>query len=128
MPGWIKEFWKFYRGLNLAVRWSLRSLLAAKYQIYTVTDLQKRIVKKTGVVISVANLCNYVNRAPKMVRLETVEIICSALECELSHFLSVSPKKFDSDKTKKLSFKNTPKSKIATKTFPEPGNYEDMAK
>ena len=59
-----------------------------------------------------------------MIRLETVEIICSALECELSNILKVGPKVFNPERTSKLSFKNTPKAKIGTKSFPEPGDYE----
>jgi putative transcriptional regulator len=109
------------------IRWKLKNLLATKYQIYTVTELRKRIVKKTGVVISVANLCKYVNQTPKMIRLETIEIICSSLECDLETILSVTPKTFKSEKTRKLSFKNTPKSKIeSSKQFPEPGDYEEI--
>jgi DNA-binding Xre family transcriptional regulator len=86
--------------------------------------LQKLILKKTGVLISIANLCKYVNGQPKMVRLETMEIICSALGCELSNIMKVGPKAFDPERKSKLSFKNTPKSKIAVKSFPEPGDYE----
>lgn len=106
------------------IRWKLKTLMAQKHQIYSVTELQKLIVKKTGVVISVANLCKYVNKQPKMIRFETMEIICSALECELSSILKVSPKVFNPEKKSKLSFKNTPKAKIATKAFPEPRDYE----
>jgi DNA-binding Xre family transcriptional regulator len=108
----------------MAVRWTLKRFLAEKHQIYSVTDLQKKIVKKTGVVISVANLCAHVNRAPKMIRLTTVEIICSALECELQDFLSITAKVMDPTHTRKLSFKNTPKAKIATKAFPKASDYE----
>ena len=106
------------------IRWKLKTVMTEKYQIYSVTDLQKLIAKKTGIVISVANLCKLVNRPPKMIRLETMEIICSALECELSSILKVGPKAFNPEKKSKLSFKNTPKSKIAKKGFPEPRDYE----
>ena len=104
--------------------WKLKREMADKHQIYSVTELQKLIVKKTGVVISVANLCKYVNKRPKMIRLETMEIICSALECELSSILKVTPKTFNPERKSKLSFKNTPKAKIGTKSFPEPRDYE----
>jgi len=106
------------------IRWKLKAELLKKHQISKVVDLQKLIIKKTNVIISVANLCKYVNSQPKMIRLETIEIICSALDCDLSSILSVNPKVFKTEKKTKLSFKNTPKSKIATKSFPEPSNYE----
>lgn len=108
------------------IRWKLKAELLKKHKISKVIDLQKLITKKTNVVISVANLCKYVNGQPKMIRLETIEIICSALDCDLSSILSVKPKIFKTEKPRKLSFKNTPKTKIATKSFPEPSNYEDQ--
>lgn len=107
------------------IRWNLRTIMAKKHQIYSATELQKLIVKKTGILISVANLCKFLNKPPKMLRLETIEIICSALECELSSILKVSPKVFNPDKKSKLSFKNTPKTKIGIKAFPEPKDYAD---
>ena len=110
----------------MSIHWKLKSHLACRYQVYTVTEFQKHVVKKTGVRISIANLCKYVNRIPKVIRLETVEILCTALDCNLSDFLTVLPnKKLDPEKKRKLSYKNTPRSKIATKTFPEPGDYEE---
>jgi len=108
----------------MAIQWSLKIYLAKNHQIYSVTELQKIIVKKTGVVISVANLCKYVNSRPKMIRLETALVICSALECDLSHFLSITPTKMNPEKKQKLSFKNTPKNKIAVSAFPSPSDYK----
>jgi DNA-binding Xre family transcriptional regulator len=89
-----------------------------------VTELQKLIVKRTGVVISLAQLCKLVNKAPSMLRLSTMEVICSALSCRLFDFLELSEKAMSPDKKRKLSFKNTPKSKIGTKNFPNPVDYE----
>ena len=106
------------------IKWKLKSYLSEKHQIYSVTELQKQIVKKTGVVISVANLCKLVNGQPLLLRLSTIEIVCSALGCNLNDFLSVSAKEMNPTKRRKLSFKNTPKSKIATQNFPAPSNYE----
>lgn len=107
----------------MTIQWSFKSYLAHKHNIYKVTELKKLIHKKTGYVISIANLCKYVNQRPSMLRLETAEIICSALDCELSDFLKVGPKRIKSTKSKKLSYKNTPKSRIAQKSFPDPENY-----
>lgn len=110
----------------MSISWRLKNHLATRYQIYTVTEFQKRIIKKTGVKISLANLCNYVNDTPKLIRLETIEILCSALECNLEEFLRVSAKKMDPEKKRKLSYKNTPQSKIAVKQFPAPEDYGDQ--
>ena len=109
----------------MSISWRLKNYLAVHHQIYTVTEFQKRIVKKTGVKISLANLCNCVNDTPKLIRLETVEILCSALGCELGDFLRISAKKMDPEKKRKLSYKNTPHTKIAVKQFPSPEDYSD---
>ncbi|MCP4163502.1 MAG: helix-turn-helix transcriptional regulator [Deltaproteobacteria bacterium] len=108
----------------MTIRWNFKSYLANSHGIYTVTELKKLITKKTGYVISVANLCKYVNQRPSMLRLETAEIICTALDCNLSDFLKISPKKIKSKTKKKLSYKNTPKSKVAVKSFPNPEDYK----
>lgn len=108
----------------MSISWRLKHHLATHLHIYTVTDFQKRIVKKTGVKISIANLCKYVNGTPKLIRLETIEILCTALDCNLDDFFRVSPKKMDPEKTRKLSYKNTPHSKIAVKNFPTPKDYD----
>lgn len=106
------------------IKWKLKSHLSEKHQIYSVTELQKKIVKKTGVVISLAQLCKLVNDQPLMVRLSTIEIVCTALGCDLADFLQIGPKAMDPEKKRKLSFKNTPKSKVGTKNFPSPADYE----
>jgi DNA-binding Xre family transcriptional regulator len=107
----------------MAISWRLKSYIAKKQGIYTATALQKFIVKKTGTLISIQNLCNYLNRKPPVIRLTTIEIICSDLECNLSAFCQVRPAVFKANKVKRLSYKNTPLSKRATKSFPDPGDY-----
>jgi DNA-binding Xre family transcriptional regulator len=109
----------------MSINWRLKTYLARNHQIYSVTDFQKRIVKRSGVTISVSNLCKYVNRDPKRLDLKTVELFCTALQCELKDFLSVTPlKKVDPRQQKKLSVQTTPRSKIGVKDFPEPENYD----
>lgn len=108
----------------MAIHWTFKQYLSAKHQIYTATDLQKRIVKETGVVISVAQLCKLVNRKPKQIRFETAEILCSALQCKLSDFLKISARQMNPSQKRKLSYKNTPLSKIARKAFPSPEDYK----
>jgi DNA-binding Xre family transcriptional regulator len=108
----------------MAIHWTFKQYLASKQQIYTATELQKKIVKETGVVISVAQLCKLVNGRPKMIRFETAEIITSALGCELADFLVITPKKMNPNQKKKLSFKNTPRCKIAVRAFPRPEDYK----
>jgi DNA-binding Xre family transcriptional regulator len=108
----------------MAIRWTFKQYLAAKHQVYTATELQKRVVKATGVVISVAQLCKLVNARPQQIRLETAEILCSALSCELHDFLKITAREMNPNKKRKLSYKNTPHSKIASRAFPSPADYK----
>jgi len=108
----------------MSIHWRLRSYLSQKHSIYSATEFQKKIIKKTGIIISLPNLCNIINNKPKAIRLETMEIICSALDCELHQFMEVKPKVYrKKDERKKLSYKNTPHSKIGVKNFPDPKDY-----
>jgi len=108
----------------MAINWRLKTYLATTHAIFSLTELQKIICKKTGVIISCQNLSNIVNKHPKQIRLETIELICSALCCKLSDILEVKPKQFKQvEDKKKLSFKNTPNSKRAISSFPDPKDY-----
>lgn len=108
----------------MAINWRLKTYLATKHSIHRIPELQKIISKKTGVVISRQNLSNIVNKRPTQIRLETMELICSALSCKLSDILEIKPKQFKQvDDKKKLSYKNTPNSKRAISMFPDPKDY-----
>jgi DNA-binding Xre family transcriptional regulator len=109
----------------MAISWRLKTYLATKHGIYHATCLQKRIVKKTGVLISAQNLGNYLNGKPKSIRLKTVQLIVTSLECNLSDFFEIKPEDTSSvNETKKLSYQNTPLSKRAVSQFPDPKNYQ----
>jgi DNA-binding Xre family transcriptional regulator len=108
----------------MAIHWTFKQYLSSKCQIYTATELQKRIIKETGVVISLAQLCKLVKGRPKQIRIETAEIICSALSCELQDFLKITGKQWNPKQKRKLSYQNTPRCKIGVKAFPAPEDYK----
>ena len=108
----------------MAIRWTFKQYLATKHQVYTATELQKCVARATGVVISVAQLCKLVNARPKLIRLESADILSSALSCELLDFLKITAREMNPNKKRKLSYKNTPRSKIAVKAFPSPEDYK----
>lgn len=103
----------------MAIHWRLKTYLATKHGIFSATLFQKRIVEKTGVLISLQNLCNLLDKKPKSVRLKTVETICTALDCTFSCFCTISSSNQKGQlnqlrfkgKVTKLSFQNTPISK-----------------
>jgi len=109
----------------MAIHWRLKTYLATKHGIFRATELQKLIVNKTGVLISLQNLCNYLNTKPKTLRLKTIELICSSLECELTDFCEIKPMEINKNPqaVRKLAFHNTPQSKRAVTAFPDPGEY-----
>jgi DNA-binding Xre family transcriptional regulator len=107
----------------MAIHWRLKTYLATSHGIYRATVLQKRIVKKTGVLISVQNLRSYMNKKPKAIRLKTLELLITALECKMSDFLDIKPAEFSVGETKKLSYQNTPLSKRSVTQFPDPKDY-----
>ncbi len=63
------------------------------------------------------------NKKPKMLRLETIEVLCTALDCDLKNFCNVTPGKFKKI-NQKLSYKNTPLSKKGINSFPNPEDYK----
>lgn len=107
----------------MAINWKLKTYLAIKHSIYSATELKKKIYRKTGIIISTQQLCNIINK-PSMVRLSTMEIICTALQCQLSDFLQIIGKKNKKpENSRKLSYKNTPLRKRAQIRFPDPKDY-----
>lgn len=107
----------------MAISWHLKTL-ASKKGIFRAKDLQRRIAERTGVLVSLQNVCNLLNAKPQSVKLRTIEIICTALDCKMNDFCEITPGKFDNSKTKKLSFKNTPQSTRGKSDFPNPEDYE----
>ena len=108
----------------MAVHWKLKTILSTKYGIYTATEFKKLIAKRTGVIISLQNLCNLINGQPTLLSLKTMEIICTGLDCTLSDFLTISAGQCKLPKeNKKLSYKNTPHSKRGGPQFPTPLDY-----
>ena len=112
----------------MAIHWRLRSYIASQRGLLKPVQLQKRVLNKTGVLISLQNICNYLNKNPSSLNLKTMEILCTALDCELKDFFEVAPSKklleSKGDEIKKLSWKNTPVNKRAQKNFPDPKDYK----
>ena len=97
--------------------------MAREHGLYRASDLRQRIVEKTGIVISLQNLCNLINHKPPSLRLKTIEILCTALDCSLADLCEVKPGKFDRDKVQKLSYQTTPNKHRGAHSFPDPEDY-----
>lgn len=111
----------------MSISWKLKQYASRKYGVYRAVDLQKIIVDKTGVLISLQQVCNLLNKRPVSLKLTTVEVVCTALECNLSDICEVtSSSKRKSKSVKKLSYKNTPHNKRGVKKFPNPDDYHSL--
>ncbi len=111
----------------MAIQWRIRALIAQRFQIYRLTEIQEKIIDRTGVKISLQQLSEIVNKRPKSLKLSTMEIICTALDCKLSDFCEVMPSQSIAKKRKKirkLSPSNVPISKRNIREFPDPNDYQ----
>lgn len=107
----------------MPIKWTLKQYLHSNHTEMTPTKLKKLIANKTGVSISLQNICNLVNKKPTMLRFKTIEIICTALECKLEDLCQITPNHKISKKERKLSYKNAPLSKRGVLDFPNPEDY-----
>ncbi len=109
----------------MAVNWQLKTYLARRHGIYRPTDLQALVVKKTKILISLPNISKLLARKPASVKLKTMELICTALDCELSDFCEVKPSISRlPEKVKKLSPRHIPENQKGVTQFPDPGDYQ----
>jgi DNA-binding Xre family transcriptional regulator len=111
----------------MAIYWRLKTYLATQHGIFSAVDLQAKITRSTGVIISAQNLRIYLNGKPKAIPLKTLELICTGLQCDLTSFCEVKPRPLATGKIqpKKLSFHNTPlKKRACGALFPDPTQYD----
>lgn len=106
----------------MAIQWRLKSFVSSR-GIYRARDLQRKITEKTGIIISLQNICNLLKEKPLGVKLKTIEIICTALDCNMTDFCNISAGKFDPTNVRKLSFHNTPHKNRGSAELPEPKDY-----
>ena len=106
----------------MAITWKLKTLASSK-GIYRAKVLQRQIILKTGVQISLQNICNLLNDKPQGVKLKTIEIICTTLDCKMTDFCEITPGKYDASDVRKLSFRNTPQNARGKSEFPDPKDY-----
>lgn len=109
----------------MAVNWQLKTYLARQCGIYRPTDLQALITKKTKVLISLPNISKLMRQKPSSLKLKTMELICTTLDCKLSDFCEIKPSTARlPEKIKKLSPRHIPDNKKGVCDFPDPGDYQ----
>ena len=74
----------------MPIKWKLREWLRRERDQTRPTDISRMIYRRTGYKISVQAIAELLNN-PKMLRLETMEAICSSFDCKIGDFLEVIP-------------------------------------
>lgn len=70
--------------------WRLREFLAERgYK--RATHIQRIIAERTGQHLCIQAVCDLLNKEPKMLRIETMQLLCDAFYCKLSDFCDVVP-------------------------------------
>ncbi len=65
----------------MSLDWKLRQVMAKK-EIWSATDLIMVMEDKAGYSITPASVSKLINEKPKMMRMETLDALCTALECK----------------------------------------------
>jgi DNA-binding Xre family transcriptional regulator len=107
----------------MAIHWKLKHYVRNKHNLYRLKDLQEHIAEKTSIVVSLQHLSDLIRTCPKSIRLQTMEILCSALNCTLNDLVTIEPGKRKEKVTRKLSYQSTPLTKRGLEAFPNPSDY-----
>ena len=71
--------------------WNLRGWLKER-GITRASEVRRIVHERTGRMLSNQAVCDLLNKQPKMVRVETSQLLCDAFYCCLSDFFEVKPR------------------------------------
>jgi DNA-binding Xre family transcriptional regulator len=75
----------------MAIAWTLKKWLAVNRDIYRPSEVQSLLAEKVGVRLSLQAISTIINGQPSALRLQTIQALCTALDCRLSDFCDVTP-------------------------------------
>ena len=75
----------------MAIVWTLKKWLAVNRDIYRASEVQSLLAEKVGVRLSLQAISTIINGQPSALRLQTIQALCTALDCKLSDFCDVVP-------------------------------------
>jgi DNA-binding Xre family transcriptional regulator len=75
----------------MAIVWNLRKWLAVNRDIYRPSELQALLIRETGIQLSLQAISALLSNKPQALRMQTVQALCNALNCNLSDFCDVLP-------------------------------------
>jgi DNA-binding Xre family transcriptional regulator len=112
--------------------WNLRKWLAVERDIYKPSQLQALIVERTGVQLSIQAISALMNSKPNALRIQTLQVLCDALECDLCDFCNMTYTRANSQQKKRQAVGETPRRLYGGKAsqpsppiqdFPDPRQY-----
>ena len=114
--------------------WNLRKWLAVNRDIYRPVDLQKLIAEKAGVHLSLQAVSALMQSTPSALRIATLEVLCTALECKASEFFDVLPPNTQEGQQLHKAVGDAPSPLYGTKgadtrqesPFPDPYQYKGV--
>ncbi|MCU5210136.1 MULTISPECIES: helix-turn-helix domain-containing protein [Bacillus cereus group] len=87
----------------MSIEWKLRQVMA-KNDIWSGSELLRRMEDKAGYSMSAASISALMNESPKMIRTETLDALCTALECLPNDLIVHKPSRLGKVKhTEKIS-------------------------
>jgi DNA-binding Xre family transcriptional regulator len=103
--------------------WTLKKWLAIEHDIYRASDLRQRIIERTGVQLSLSSVSELLRQTPKVVKLSTMQILCTTFQCQLSDFLEVTPGKARSGRPRRPYASHAGKRTRKPTMFPSPDDF-----
>lgn len=102
----------------MSIEWKLRQVMA-KNDIWSGSELLRRMEDKAGYSISAASISALMNDIPKMIRTETLDALCTALECSPNDLINHRPTRSKINKnTKNTSIDNNAKEASNGRSLP----------
>ncbi|HEU5381852.1 MAG TPA: helix-turn-helix domain-containing protein [Ktedonobacteraceae bacterium] len=116
----------------MPIVWNLKKWLAVERDIYRPSELQTLLAEKAGVQISLQAVSALINGTPNALRLQTIQALCNALNCELQDFCRVLPdSQQEQQKQRKVAggepvrlYGSKEPAKTAESIFPDPHEYQ----
>jgi DNA-binding Xre family transcriptional regulator len=115
----------------MAFEWNLRKWLAVERDIYKPSQLQALILERTGVQLSIQAVSTLMNSKPSALRIQTIQVLCDTLECDLCDFCNITHSTQSQQKKRSVAG-STPRRLYGNKAemppspdhdFPDPRRY-----
>jgi DNA-binding Xre family transcriptional regulator len=112
----------------MSLIWKLKRTMVLQSDLHRASDLRAALAERAGLRLSLTSVSALINKKPEALRVPTMQAICNALNCRLSHFLEIEPDVFPQNNPN-LSATHPPRlsdqssSSNGDITFPDPFQF-----